>query len=74
MDGVGYSLYVFVMLALGVLNHGIDRGKLLGAFWAAEVLGFLMVMQDDFVFEVFLAVEAEGTQARHVSLFSPHLL
>lgn len=74
MNGVGYSLYVFVMLALSVLNHGVDGWKLLGAFRTAEVLGFLMVVQDDFVFETFLAVEAERTQARHVSLFSAHLL
>lgn len=36
------------------------------------MLGFLVVVQDNLVFEGFLAVKAEGFEASHVSLFSAH--
>lgn len=71
---IGDTLYVLVMLALCVLDHRVDGGELLGAFGAAKVFGLLVMVQDDFVLEAFFAVEAKGTQARHVSLFSAHLL
>ena len=67
-------LDVFVVLALGVLDHGVDGGEFLGTFGAAEVFGLLVVVEDDFVLEGLLAVEAEWTQAGHVSSLTPHLL
>ena len=39
------------MLAARVLDHGVDAGELFGAFGAAEVLGLLVVVEDDFVFK-----------------------
>jgi hypothetical protein len=51
VDGGGYAFDVFVVLAAGVLDHGVDGGELFGAFGAAEVFGFLVVVQDHLVFE-----------------------
>lgn len=74
MNCIRHSLDIFVMLALSVLDHGVDGGKLFRALGAAEVFSLLVVMQDDFIFKAFFTVEAEWAEARHVSLFSTHLL
>ena len=62
------------MLTFGVLDHGVDGGEFFGALGAAEVFGLLMVMEDNLVFEVLFAVEAERPQTRQISLLPPHLL
>ena len=64
---------VLVMLALGVLDHGVNRRELFGAFGTAEMFGFLMMMKDDFIFKGLLAIEAKRPQAGHISAFSTHL-
>ncbi len=70
--GRGDALDVLVVLRLGVLDHRVDGGEFLGAFGAAEVLGFLVVVQDHLVLEGLLAVEAERTQTGHVATIAAH--
>jgi hypothetical protein len=55
-----------------VLNHRINGCELFWAFGAMEVLGFLMMMQDDFVLECFLTIKTKWFQAGHISSFSTH--
>jgi len=69
-----HSLYCFVVLTASVLQHGVNTGEFLGTFWTAEMFSFLMVMQNDFVFEWLFAVEAERTEATHISSFTAHSL
>lgn len=71
---IGHSLNCFGMLALAVLHHGVDGWEFLGTLRTAKMLSFLVVMQDDFVLEWLVTVEAEGAQTAEVSFSSAHWL
>lgn len=70
---VRYSLDVLVVLRLRVGQHGVDRRKFLGAARTTEMLGLLVVMQNDLVLVGLLAVEAERTHATQITALSTHL-
>ena len=57
-----------------MLDHGVNGGEFFGALGATEVFGLLVVVEDNLVFEILLAIEAERPQARQISLLPPHLL
>ena len=74
MNSIGNSLYIFVVLTLGMLEHGINWRKLFRAFGATEVFSLLVMMENDLIFETFFTVEAKRFKARHISLFPSHRL
>jgi hypothetical protein len=56
-----------------VADHRIGSRKLFTADHACEMLGFLVLMENNFVSKNFIAVVAEGLKIAQISFFSSHL-
>lgn len=71
---IRHPLNNYLVLGSAVMDHRVDRWEFFRAFRTFEMLGFLMMMQNDLVFEMFVAVEAKRSQTSHISLSSSHCL
>ena len=69
---IRHSLNSVSMLTSGMLDHGVNGGEFFRAFGATKVFGFLMMMQNDFIFKWLITIEAKGSEAGHIPSFSPH--